>query len=199
MITTRVLATRISVLIGSVFAFSLIVAGFYTRDIALPLVALFILIAAFFEVRMIQIEAALCSLPVGQFAVWDLGGVRPHFPLAYAIRGGPRDVAVIDDGIVVGMLWRDQVLHAVSRGDAIRVRDVMDRDVTPMEVDQSVYNVHQRMLATGRAAIPITEGGLYRGIFTADRLEHVYRYLHDNLSGSDRYRGIAQALGFLGR
>jgi CBS domain-containing protein len=190
---------RISVLIGSMFALSLIVAGFYTRDIALPLVALFILIAVFFEARMIQIEAALCSLPVGQFAVWDLGGVRPNFPLTYAVRGSPRDVVVTDDGIVVGMLWCDQVLHIISGGDTIRVRDVMDRDITSMEVDQSVYDVHQRMLATGRPAIPITDGGVYRGIFTADRLEHVYRYLHDNLSGSERYREIAQALAFLGR
>jgi stage IV sporulation protein FB len=78
--TTRVLATRISVMIGTFLALSLVIAGIYTRDVARPLVAVFILAAAFFEFRMIQVEAALCNLPVGQFALWDLGGVSPSPP-----------------------------------------------------------------------------------------------------------------------
>jgi hypothetical protein len=56
------------------------IAGIYTRDVALALVAVFILVAAFLEFRMIQVEAVLCNLPVGQFALWDLGGVSPQSP-----------------------------------------------------------------------------------------------------------------------
>ena len=97
------------------------------------------------------------------------------------------------------MLWREHVLDAISEGNSVRVRDIMDRDVTPMEVGQSIYDVHQRMLATGYPAIPITEGGIYRGIFTSERLEHVHRYLLDTFRGSERYRGLARALGLLGR
>lgn len=197
--SSRVLATRVSVLIGTVLALSLIIAGIYTHDVALPLVAVFILAAAFFEVRMIRVEAALCNLPVGQFALWDLGGVSPQSPLSFAVRGGPRDVVVTDDGIVVGMLWREHVLDTISDGNSVRVRDVMDREITSMEAGESVYDVHQRMLATGYPAIPITEGGIYRGIFTSDRLEHVHRHLHDTFRGSERYRGLARALGLFGR
>jgi CBS domain-containing protein len=108
-------------------------------------------------------------------------------------------VVVTDDGIVVGMLWRGHVLDTVSDGNSVRVRDVIDRDVTPMEASERVYDVHQRMLATGYPAIPITEGGIYRGIFTSERLEHVHGYLHDTFRGSERYRGLACALGLLGR
>jgi Zn-dependent protease len=197
--TSRVVATRISVMIGTILAVSLVIAGVYTHDVALPLVAIFILAAAFFEVRMIQVEAALCNIPVGQFALWDLGGVSPKSPLAFAVRGGPRDVVVTDDGIVVGMLWREHVLEAISEGNSVQVRDIMDRDITPMEAGESIYDVHQRMLATGYPAIPITEGGIYRGIFTSERLEHVHRYLHDTFRGSERYRGLARALGLFGR
>lgn len=197
--TTRVVATRVSVMIGTILALSLVVAGVYVRDVALPLVAVFILAAAFFEVRMIRVEAALGNIPVGQFALWDLGGVPPQSPLSFAVRGGPRDVVVTDDGIVVGMLWREHVLEAISEGNSVRVWDIMDRDVTPMEVGQSIYDVHQQMLATGYPAIPITEGGIYRGIFTSERLEHVHRHLHDTFRGSERYRGLARALGLFGR
>ena len=108
-------------------------------------------------------------------------------------------MVVTDDGIVVGMLWRGHVLDTVSDGNSVRVRDVIDRDVTPMEASESVYDVHQRMLATSYPAIPITEGGIYHGLVTSERLEHIHRYLHDTFRGSERYRGLACALGLLGR
>ncbi|MDI3341774.1 MAG: site-2 protease family protein [Sphaerobacter sp.] len=198
-VSNRLLATRIAVALGQILALALIVAGFYTRDVALPLVSIFIILAAFVEARMILVESALQSLPVGQFAVWDAGGVSPDSPLSHAVLGGPRDLAVTHQGMVVGMLWRDDVLSLLSRGHSLRVADIMDRNVTAMDVDSSVYEVHRRMLATGRPAIPITEGGLYRGIFTSDRLVHVHRYLQQRFGTRDRYRGLIEALGLLGR
>jgi len=185
-VSNRVLATRVAVFLGQFLALALIVAGFYTRDVALPLVSIFIMLAAFVESRMIYVEAALRSLPVGQFALWDSGGVSPDSPLSHAVLGGPRDLAVTDGGVVVGMLWRDEVLARLHQGNSLRVADVMDR-------------VHRRMLATGRTAIPIVEGGLYRGIFTSDRLVHVHRYLQERFGTRDRYRGLIEALGLIGR
>lgn len=198
-VSNRVLATRVAVFLGQFLALALIAAGFYTRDVALPLVSIFIMLAAFVESRMIYVEAALRSLPVGQFAVWDSGGVSPDSPLSHAVLGGPRDLAVTEGGVVVGMLWRDEVLARLHQGNSLRVADVMDRDVTAMDVDSSVYDVHRRMLATGRTAIPIVEGGLYRGIFTSDRLVHVHRYLQERFGTRDRYRGLIEALGLMGR
>jgi hypothetical protein len=68
-----------------------------------------------------------------------------------------------------------------------------------MDIDTSVYDVHRQMLATGRPAIPITEGGIYRGIFTSVRLVHVYRYLQSGKSARERYRSFVDALGLAGR
>lgn len=198
-LTNRVVATRVAVVLGQALALGLVVAGFYTRDVALPLVAIFVVISAYVEARMIHVEAALQSLPVGQFAVWDFGGISPDSPLSHAVLGGPRDVAVIEDGVVVGMLWRDEILTLLNRGNSLRVADIMDSDVSAMDVDSSVYEAHRRMLMTGRPAIPITEGGLYRGIFTLDRLVHVHRHLQERFSTRDRYRGLIEALGFTGR
>jgi hypothetical protein len=67
-------------------------------------------------------------------------------------------VVVTDDGIVVGMPWREHVLDTIRDGNSVRVRDVMDRDVTPMEASEPVYDVHQRMLATGYPAIRLPKG-----------------------------------------
>lgn len=198
-ISNRVVATRLSVALGQLLAVGLVAVGLILHDVELPLVAVFIVIAALAEGRMIQLEAALQALPVGQFALWDMGGVSPDSPLSYAIRGGPRDVAVTSHGAVVGMLWRDEVMGILSQGSRLRVIDVMDDQVSVMDVDSSIFEVHRRMLSTGRPAIPVTEGGVYRGIFTSERLVHVYHYLEAGRKHREHYRGIISALGLAGR
>lgn len=195
----RLRATQVAVALGQVLALSLIVGGVLLRDVSLPLVAIFVLVAAYVEARMIHLETSMRTLPVGQFVLWDLGGVQPDSPLNYALRGGVRDVAVTVNGTVVGMLWQETVHPLLNSASKLRVRDVMDPDVLTMDIDASVYDVHRQMLTTGRPAIPITEGGIYRGIFTSDRLVHVHRYLQSGKSLPDRYRGFVESLGLAGR
>jgi Zn-dependent protease/CBS domain-containing protein len=195
----RLRATKMAVLLGHGLAVALILGGILLRDLSLPMVAVFILVAAYIEARMIHLESAMRTLPVGQFVLWDLGGVQPDSPLNYALRGGVRDVAVTVNGSVVGMLWQETVHPLLNTASKLRVREVMDTDVLTMDIDTSVYDVHRQMLATGRPAIPITEGGIYRGIFTSDRLVHVYRYLQSGKSARERYRSFVDALGLAGR
>ncbi len=199
LVSTRAIATRIAVTLGQAFAVLLVIGGIYARDVVLPLVAIFILVAAYVESQVIQVETKLRDLRVGQFALWDFGGISPDSPLNYAIRGGSRDLAVTENGAVVGMLWRDDVLAKLGKSRNLKVRDLMDEDVVPMSVDSSVYAVHRRMISTQRPAIPLVDGGVYRGIFTSDRLTHVHRYIQERSGGRDRYRGIAVALGLIGR
>ncbi len=195
----RLVATRIAVSLGYLLALALLVAGIVLRDLMLPLLALFLLGAATVETRLIELEDAMRRLPVGQFAVWDMGGVGPDQELSYALRGGPRDVAVVSGGRVVGMLWREDILRNVRSGDNRLVREVMDPTVVTVDVDTSVYDAHQRMLASGHPSIPVVENGRYRGIFTADRLVHVYRYLQEGRRPRARYLVVAEALGLIGR
>ncbi|MCC6313257.1 MAG: site-2 protease family protein [Thermomicrobiales bacterium] len=173
----RDVGTRIAVRVGQGFAALLALAGvFWLHSYALPLVAVFIAVAAQAEWRAVRIESALRRMRVGQFALWDMGGVSPAQPLSYALRGGPRDLAVIEDGRVVGMLWRNRLLNELGRGaGGVAVREVMDREFVAVDVDDSVYDVHQYMNGSGRWAVPVVEGGLYRGVFTIDRLAHIYR------------------------
>ena len=198
-VTNRLTATRLATLFGQCLAAGLFIAGIALHDLLLPLVAIFVLLAAWIESRMTRLEDALLKLPVGQFAVWDMGGVRPDDPLSFALRGGVRDVAVVDDGKVVGMLWRENVLARANSASLLRARDVMDVAVRAVPIDASVYEVHQWMIATGHPAIPVLESGNYRGIFTADRLSHVYRYLQDRPSSRLPYREVAEALGLIVR
>jgi signal-transduction protein with cAMP-binding, CBS, and nucleotidyltransferase domain len=91
------------------------------------------------------------------------------------------------------------VLRRLPREATKKVREIMDTSVVPVTADSSIYDAHRRMVLSRRPAIPIVENGLYRGIFTSERLVHVHRHLQDHAPHRERYRGIAVALGLFGR
>jgi predicted transcriptional regulator len=125
-----------------------------------------------------------------------MGGISAHHPLTYALRGGPRDVVVTENNMVIGMLWRHQLLPGLNGGAAGKtVADVMDSNVVTVDVDDSVFDVQQRMHDLNRWAMPVTEAGQYRGIFTADRFVHVYRYLNAQSVGNRTASSVFTSLG----
>ncbi len=189
--------TRVAVLTGQALALVFLIVGFRYAYWSLLLVGAFVLVGAHVEGRTVRLESAMRRLRVGQFALWDRGGIAPWHPVTYALRGGPRDVAVTDGGRVVGMLWRSQLLQAINGGGRDRtVEELMDRDVVTVAADESVYDVQQRMHASNRWAMPVVEDGQYRGIFTAERFVHVHRHLGASTAWSGgKSGGFAQALG----
>ena len=193
--TGREQATKFAVALGQVLAVLLAIVGLWAGDYLLPLVSVFIIVAAYAEGRAVKLESAMRRLRVGQFALWDMGGIAAHHPLTYALRGGPRDVVVTDGTRVIGMLWRHQLLPGLNGGAGRTVADVMDRNVVTVDVDDSVYDVQQRMHAMNRWAMPVTEAGHYRGIFTADRFVHVYRYLNAQSVGNRTANNVFVSLG----
>lgn len=171
-------ATSIAVITGQVMALLFAVAGVWLRDFGLPMIAIFIVVGAWAENRAVRLEAAMRRLKVGQFALWDHGGISPAQPLTLALTGGPRDQVVTEGGRVLGMLWRHTLLHGLNGGAGDRqVGEIMDTSIPAADVNDSLFDVQQQMNDLNRWAIPVTEDGFYRGIFTAERFAHVYRQL----------------------
>jgi Zn-dependent protease len=173
----RLKATQLSVLVAQFFAAFLTLAGFFTADYMLLLVSIFILVAAHLEARYTTTEAKLRKLPISQFTLWDGGGISPSVPVSLAVRGGPRDLVVTQNGVVVGMLWRRDLLRHLHHD--VQVRDIMDRQFHPVDANDSVYDVHLWLAASQSPALPVVENGHYRGIFTSDRLAHVHQTISD--------------------
>ena len=188
-------ATNVAVLFGYVIAASMILVGLWLTQPTLPLIGLFVMYLAYIEGKGVRIESMMQRIRVGQFSLWDGGGIAPDVPLKLALAGGARDVAVVDDGLVVGMLWRRDVLHAVRSGAAnYHVADVMDRQIIVAESNWTVHDVHLAMEKANRWSIPVVEDGIYRGIFTSDRLMLVYKLVSDQTSGRRRLLQLWEAI-----
>ncbi len=178
-------ATTMAVLAGLFFAICFVVIGIWQRNLILIVMGGFIFFAAQAEARVERVQSAMRRLTVGQYALWDMGGVSPNEPLTFALRGGPRDMVVTDSGRVVGMLWRTQLLESLAGGiEGRRVSDIMDRAIYVADVNDSIYEVQQMMNSIHRWAVPVTEGGRYRGIFTGDRFVHLYRQIAPGIMGN---------------
>jgi Zn-dependent protease len=183
-------ATSIAVAAGLVFAVFFVIVGVWQRNVAIVILGLFVFFAAQAEARVERVTSAMRRLRVGQYALWDMGGVSPTEPLTYALRGGPRDMAVTEHGQVIGMLWRSHLLDGLAGGVAGRiVSDVMDRSVYVADIDDSIYDVQQQMNRMNRWAVPVTEDGRYRGIFTADRFVHLHRQIAPGVLGNTSISG----------
>lgn len=180
----RLQATRIAVAVGAVIALLLAFGGLMLGDYLMPMISVFVLVAAYIEFRHVATEASLRGLPVGQYALWDSGGVGPDEPLASAISGGPRDVVVVERGVVVGMLWRRELMnHLNGSHRRLTVADLMDRQVHAVEAEDSLYDVHLWLAQSRLPAVPVVEHGRYRGVFTAERLWHVYDHVQERQFG----------------
>ncbi|HEV2129439.1 MAG TPA: site-2 protease family protein [Thermomicrobiales bacterium] len=169
-------ATTVAVTLGSLLALLAAVWGVWDRSLVLVAVGIFVAIAAQAEARAAHAEEGMRRLRVGQFSLWDMGGISPDQPLTLAMRGGPRDLVVTKNGEVLGMLWRADLLRSLQGGMGGRtVADVMDRSVYVADVNDSVLDVQRVMNSLNRWAVPVTENGQYRGIFTAERFVHLHR------------------------
>ncbi len=174
----RARATGIAVVVAQILAVGLAAAGVWLGDFGLPVIAIFVFVGAWAENRAVRVEAAMHRLRVGPFALWDYGGISHDQTLNRALTGGPRDQVVTDGGEVVGMLWRQTLLQGLNGGAGSRkVADIMDVDVPVVDVSVSLYEVQRLMRDLNRWAIAVTEDGVYRGIFTAERFAHIYRQL----------------------
>lgn len=184
----RETGTRVAVLTGQGLGVAMIVAAILWQLWALILIGVFVIIAAQSEWRSVQLETAMRRLKVGAYALWDMGGLSLDHPLTFALRGGPRDSVVTEDGVVVGMVWRHQLLHELQGGAGRRtVADVVDRTIVTADVNDSLHDIEQWMQQTNLWAIPVTEDGYYKGIFTADRFVHVRRRIADGSGGPRQF------------
>jgi Zn-dependent protease len=188
-------ATTVAVAIGATLGLLIGILGLLSGEYLIVLVMAFVVLAAIAEGRAVRLEESMRRLRVGQFAVWDRGGVSPDDPIAMALRQGARDLAVTQNGRLVGMVWRQQLIDAMSHGGLQRkIAEVMDPDCISISSDTSVYEAQRIMSGASQSAVPVADGGMYRGLFTADRLVHVQRHV---VSKTSERRHFAQLSGSL--
>lgn len=171
-------ATRIAVGIGQGFAILMFFWGFFSGNIFMILIALFVYLGAEAEERQMGLMVALGGVKANSAMISDIETLNPSQTVGDAAehfcRSFQGDFPVLDDRRLVGLVTREAIVETLhKRGPLTLISDTMVRDFPTANEQTPVTDILQKMQATGSKAIPIMSGGELRGLIT---LEQIGRY-----------------------
>jgi len=167
-------ATQIAAAIGQAMAVLFGFVGLFTNPF-LVFIALFVWLGAAGEASMVQMRAALAGIPVQKAMVTDFRTLAPHDQLGravdYVLAGFQQDFPVVEEGRVVGVLTRSDLLNALARrGKEVRVGEVMQRDIETGGPRDMLEGVLGRLQRRRCHTLPVVQNGQLVGLVTADNL-----------------------------
>jgi Zn-dependent protease len=178
-------ATRIAAMLGQGMALLFGFIGLFTNPM-LILVAVFVWIAAGQEAQMVQVKSVLGGIPVSRAMQTDFRTVSQYDPLLRVtdmlMSGSQEDFPVVEDGRVVGVITRSDLLTALSRfGIGARVAEVMRRNIPMVDPLEMLEPVFARMRAQELHTVPVVSGGQIVGLLTSTNVGEylmIQRSLH---------------------
>ncbi|MDH7568313.1 MAG: site-2 protease family protein [Armatimonadota bacterium] len=167
-------ATQLAASIGQAMALFFGFAGLLGNPFLL-FIAFFVWIGAAQEAAMVQMRSALGGIPVAQATITDFRTLSPHDPLTRAVdmvlEGFQQDFPVVDEGRVVGILTRGDLLLALAREGRDRlVSDVMRRDFQAVDAFDMLESAMERLQECQCRTLPVLHRGELIGLVTMDNV-----------------------------
>ena len=167
-------ATQIAANIGQAMALMFGFLGFFYNPF-LMFIALFVWIGAAQEASMAQMKSSLAGIPVMRAMITEFQTLTPQDPLARAVEkilaGSQQDFPVIDEGQVVGILTRHDLLVGLTQhGQATRVADTMQRQFETVDPAEMLETAFLRLQSLPCRTFPVVRGGELVGLLTMDNV-----------------------------
>ncbi len=167
-------ATQIAAYIGQGMAVLFGIVGLFYNPF-LVFIAFFVWTGAGQEASMVQTKSALDGIQVSRLMLTDFQVLSPHEPLSRAVdlilRGSQTDFPVVENGIVLGLLRRSDIMAGLSQqGQFGLVEDVMRRDFPLADADEMLEPALLRMQNRGSTTILVTMRGKLVGMLTSENV-----------------------------
>jgi Zn-dependent protease/CBS domain-containing protein len=169
-------ATEISSTVGQLFAVAFFLIGLLGGNFLLALVAVFIYFGATGEAQMVRQRELTRGLTAS-----DVMGTKPRTEtvtpyhtfgqvLDSVIHGYQEDFPVLDDGKLVGMITRDEIMTAAHSPERYSsVRDLMKTNIPTISPQADLFEEGLPTLQqSGLRALPVTENGELVGMLTIE-------------------------------
>jgi CBS domain-containing protein len=173
-------ATAIAVTIGQSLAWIAGLWGFLNGDFFLILIAIFVYTGAGQEGQLVQLRRAFADLTVDRAYSRQARTLGPQSTLQEAVdltlTSFQSEFPVRDGEQLVGLLTYPRLVEALNqRGADTPVREVMQTEVKPVDPNERMFDVQQRMAEQRLDAIPVVENGRLLGLLTNRDVSELYR------------------------
>ncbi|MBI5031391.1 MAG: site-2 protease family protein [Chloroflexi bacterium] len=167
-------ATQWAATLGQGIALIFGFIGFFTNPF-LVFIALFVWIGAAQEAGMVQLKSSLGGIPVYRAMITDFRTLSPRNSLADAVElilsGAQQDFPVVDNGQVVGILQRNDLIAALQKsGESALVEQVMRRDFEPIDGAAMLDTASVRLQTCSCSTMPVVQRGQLVGLVTMENL-----------------------------
>ncbi len=167
-------ATQIAARIGRGMALLLGLLGLFFNPL-LVLIALFVWMGAQQESAQVQLKTALEGIPVRTAMITDFRTLGPDEPLSTAVAlmlaGFQHEFPVMENGRLVGVLTRDDIVRGLSHhGDNLPVRQAMRREFQVADPAETLESAIGRMEGPGGGSIVVLENGAVLGMLTPENI-----------------------------
>jgi len=167
-------ATQVAATVGQVLAFGFGFIGLFTNPF-LVFIALFVWMGAAGEASMVQMKSSLAGIPVSRAMITDFrtvgAGERLQQAVDHVLAGFQHDFPVLEDGRLVGVLTRDDLLKAIAKdGLGAQVSGVMRRAYETADPGEMLEPAFMRLQMCDCHALPVVRDDRVVGILTMDNV-----------------------------
>jgi Zn-dependent protease/predicted transcriptional regulator len=169
-------ATAIAANIGQAMAILFGMIGlFHFHNPFLIIIAIFVYLGAQGEADQVETEFALDGLRVHDAMMTRFRTLSPHDTLARAVEellaGSQQDFPVVEDGQVMGLLRRNDLVQALTDGrDGSIVGEVMWRDCRQIDETDALTPTLEFMANNRCASLPVIQGRRIVGLLTLENI-----------------------------
>ncbi len=167
-------ATQIASSIGQGIAFLFGFIGIFANPFLL-FIAFFVWIGAAEENHMVQMKNSISGIPITRAMLTKFEALSPADTLARVVQlilsSSQQDFPVVENGNVVGVLTRDDFIHALSKnGQDTPVTSVMRRDLPTVDSHDMVEMAVTRLQESGSKTLPVMHLGQFVGLITSENI-----------------------------
>lgn len=170
-------ATRIAATIGQMMAVLfvfVVVTGIFNNPLLL-FVALVVWLGAGEEANSVQTRSTLRGVPVMHGMIREFAALAPGDPLERAVEhiiaGWQTDFPVVENGAVVGILTRADLMTALaSKGEWGRVSEAMVTDFKVVEATEMLDRAFERFQECACRTLPVLHQGNLVGLLTVENV-----------------------------
>ena len=171
-------ATRIAASVGQGLALVFGFLGLFTNPF-LVFIAFFVWIGAAQEAAMTETKSVLGSVSAKDAMIPEFRTLSPRDEISQAVKlvlnGWQQDFPVVDQGRVVGMLLRADMIATLASGEVrASVREAMREDFPVASPVEPLHSVFTRLHEAGAATVPVVENSRLVGLIT---MENVTEYM----------------------